>query len=95
MGMFQYVVRVREKVYIWGSADFSAALTETLFLHINNDRLGDQVTVASESGPGAPTPLGTLRPGECWTLSLNGLRGVTATCASDTTLACAVDSSGQ
>lgn len=93
--MFQYAVRVREKVYIWGSADFSAALAETLLLHINNDRLGDQVTVASESALGAPTQLGTLRPGECWTLSLNGLRGVTATCASDTTLACAIESPGR
>lgn len=88
--MFQYVVRVRERVYIWGSVDLSAVLAEPLVLVINNDRHGDQVTLASETVQGPPKPLGTLRPGECWTLSLSGLRGVTATCASDTTLACAI-----
>lgn len=93
--MFQYVVRVRDKVYIWGGADLSMSLAAPLILVINNDRLGDQVALASEANQGAPTPLGTLRPGECWTLPLNGLRGVTASCASDTTLVCAILNSRQ
>lgn len=42
----------------------------------------------------APVVLGTLQPGQCWTLALTGLRGVTANCATDTTLACAILSLG-
>jgi hypothetical protein len=88
--MFQYIVRVRNKVYVWGSSDIEVALPSPLMLVLNNDAFGDAVEIASESPQGAPAVLGTLQPGQCWTLVLTGLRGVTATCATDTTLACAI-----
>ena len=88
--MFQYIVRVRDKAYVWGSNDFDVALATPLVLVMNNDAFGDVVEIASESPLGAPAVLGTLQPGQCWTLVLTGLRGVTATCATDTTLACAI-----
>lgn len=88
--MFNYVVRVRDKVYVWGSADLTAALAVPLVLVINNDVLGETVDISSEGTDGVPTALGTIRPGECWTLVLTGLRGVAASCATDTTLACSI-----
>jgi hypothetical protein len=59
-------------------------------LVINNDAFGDDAEIGSEKPKGAPAMLGKLAPGKCWTLVLTGLRGVTATCATDTTLACAI-----
>jgi hypothetical protein len=88
--MFQYIVRVRGKVYVWGSNDLDVALSLPLFLVVNNNAFGDAVEIASEHLTGAPKVLGTLQPGECWTLVLTGLRGVTASCDTDTALACAI-----
>jgi hypothetical protein len=88
--MFQYIVRVRGKAYVWGSNDLRVALSLPLVLVVNNDAFGDVVDISSEPPAGAPTLLGKLQPGECWTLVLTGLRGVTATCETDTTLACAI-----
>jgi hypothetical protein len=88
--MFQYIVRVRDKVYVWGSNDIEIALESPLILVINNDTFGDAIEIASETPQGAPVILGKLQPGQCWTLVLTGLRGVTVTCATDTTLACAI-----
>lgn len=88
--MFQYIVRVRGKAYVWGSNDLDVALSSPLILVLNNDAFGDAVEIASESPQNASAVLGTLQPGQCWTLVLTGLRGVTATCATDTTLACAI-----
>jgi len=88
--VFQYIVRVRGKAYVWGSNDLGVALSLPLVLVVNNDAFGDEVEVASESPNGAPALMGTLKPGQCWTLVLTGLRGVSATCATDTTLACAI-----
>ena len=92
--MFQYIVRVRGKAYVWGSNDIEVALSSPLVLVVNNDAFGDVIEIASESLQGAPVVMGTLQPGQCWTLVLTGLRGVTATCATDTTLACAILSPG-
>ncbi|UZR30741.1 hypothetical protein [Methylococcus mesophilus] len=88
--MFQYIVRVRDKTYVWGSNDLEVALSLPIVLVVNNDAFGDAVEIASESPQGAPAVLGILQPGQCWTLVLTGLRGVTATCETDTTLACAI-----
>ncbi len=88
--MFQYLVRIRGTAYVWGSNDLGVALSLPLVLVVNNDAFGDIVEIASESPQGTPTLLGTLHPGQCWTLVLTGLSGVTATCSTDTTLACAI-----
>lgn len=87
--MYQYPVRVRGKVYVWGSADLNASLPLQLVLVINNNGFGDVARIASES-PAGTVPIGTLQPGECWTLPLQGLHRVTATCDTDTTLMCAI-----
>ena len=60
--VFHYVVRVRGKVYVWGSNDLGVALSVPLVLVVNNDAFGDSVDIASESPQGTPTTLGTLQP---------------------------------
>lgn len=88
--MYQYLVRVRGGVYLWGSDDIDIPLASALALVVNNDAFGDLIELASEAPQGAPVALGTLQPGQCWTVALTGLRGVTATCATDTTVSCAI-----
>lgn len=88
--MFQYVVRVKDAVHVWGSDDLDVAMPLPLVLVMNNDAFGDAVEIASSTPAGAPTVIGMLRPGQCWTLVLTGLSTVTATCETDTTLACAI-----
>ena len=87
--MYQYPVRVRGKIYVWGSADLNEPLGLQLILVINNNPYGDAAKIATET-PSGTSPIGTLQPGECWTLPLHGLKGVTASCDTDTTLSCAI-----
>lgn len=87
--MYGYSVKVRGTVYLWGSSDVAVQLTTPLLLIIRNDLLGDPVTLGCDTSDGE-THLGTLQPGECWTVSLLGLRGVHATCAADSSVNCAI-----
>lgn len=88
--MHGYVVRVRGKTYVWGSQDIVVDLVYPLILVLNNDVLGDSVQLSSEKITGDPTALGTLHPGECWAVPLEGLRGVAAFCSTDTSLTCSI-----
>ena len=88
--MYNYIVRVRGRVYAWGSSDLKIGLKLPLILVINNDSFGDTVEVVTEKNTGSPFTLGTIQPGQCWTIPLEGLRGVTVSCATDTTLACSI-----
>lgn len=87
--MYSYLVQVRGKTYVWGSAGLTVSLTWPLLLVVNNDALGDPVDIGSEL-TGSSQNYGTLQPGECWTVPLQGLRGVFAICNADTTLACSI-----
>lgn len=88
--MYTYIVRVRGTKYLWGSKNLTVDLNGRLFLVINNDSAGDTVELSAAGSTGTPTPLGSLAPGECWTFPLEGLRGVAATCSTDSTLACSI-----
>ncbi len=90
LSMFQYIIKVRGKIYAWGSNSVTVALSTPLLLVINNDSMGETIEIASETIAGTPVNLGTLLPGQCWTIELSGLSGVTVTCKTDTTLACAI-----
>lgn len=87
--MYNYVVKVRGKTYVWGSSGITVALSWPLLLVINNDPVGDPVELGSDTGAGHNS-YGTLQPGECWTVPMQGLRGVFANCVTDSTLACAI-----
>jgi hypothetical protein len=87
--MYTYSVKVRTKAYLWGSSGVAADLSVPLLLIIHNDLWGDPISLGSDAGAGE-TDLGTLQPGECWTIPLFGLRGVHATCGTDSTLSCMI-----
>lgn len=87
--MYSYSVKVRAKVYLWGSDGVTADLTSPLVLVIHNDLWGEPLSLGSDAGAGV-TSLGTLKPGECWTVPLLGLRGVHATCDTDSAVSCAI-----
>ena len=87
--MYTYSVKVRTKTFLWGSSGVAADLSIPLMLVIHNDLWGDPVSLGSEGGAGQSN-LGTLQPGECWTVPLFGLRGVHASCDADSTLMCTI-----
>lgn len=87
--MYSYSVKVRTKAYLWGSSGVTAGISVPLLLVVHNDVWGDPIAVSSEGTAGAAA-LATLLPGECWTLDLSGLRGVYATCDTDSTVNCTV-----
>jgi hypothetical protein len=91
--VYSYEVKVRgttHALYLWGSAGITADLTWPLLLTIRNDIVGDPVMLGTERGRGHKTTIGTLQPGECYTLSLLGIHGVFATCKTDSNLACTI-----
>lgn len=87
--MYNYSVKVRTKAYLWGSSGVTVDFDVPLLLIVHNDAWGDPVAISSEDSSG-DTALATLQPGECWTLGLSGLRGVYATCNTDSTVNCVV-----
>jgi hypothetical protein len=96
---FRYKVRVRPSApfqCLWGSAGLLQDITfpNPPILHIRNDLFGEPVTFGTQavSGSGQPTqtPLGTLQPGECVSISLQGYSGVYATCKVESTVYCLI-----
>jgi hypothetical protein len=87
--MFNYIVTVRGKTYLWGSSGITADLQWPLLLVISNAVVGDAIGLGSDGADGSGD-YGTVQAGECWTLPLLGLRGVFATCPTDSTVACAI-----
>ena len=99
---FHYKVRVRPTTppapaqCIWGSAGLTRDInfSTQLILHISNDPFGEPVTFGTQvvssppSSPPTQTTLGTLQPGECVSIPLQGYSGVFATCAVETTVYC-------
>jgi hypothetical protein len=84
-------VRVRQTVYLWGSAGITANVNFATprVLHVLNDKHGEVVTLATATTAGQ-TALGTLRPGECFSIQIQAMTGVVATCASETTVFCLI-----
>ena len=89
--MYNYEVKVRGTMYLWGSSAITVNLAWPLLLVIRNDVVGDPVTIGTEtSAPGDRRTFGTLQPGECYTIPLLGVRGVFATCDVDSNLTCTI-----
>jgi hypothetical protein len=95
---FHYTVRVRPTVppappqCLWGSAGLLENITfpKPLIMHIRNDLFGEPVTVGTQVVSGPPpspptqTTIGTLQPGECISIPIQGYSGVFANCANAT-----------
>jgi hypothetical protein len=86
-----YQVRVRGTMYLWGSGGITADTTfdKPLLLHIRNNVFGQQILLATVSS-GSSTPLGTLNPGECYTIAIQAMSGVTANCATESAVDCLI-----
>ncbi len=87
--MFSYSVKVRGNVFLWGSSGVLKELAWPLLLVVGNDFQGDPIDLVAEDLTSADV-LGTLGPGEFWTVPLLGLRGVHATCAADSLVTCSI-----
>jgi hypothetical protein len=85
-----YEVRVRGKMYLWGSAGITQNITFTrpIVLHLRNDMFGEVVTLGTQIADGTQTTIGTLQPGECVSIPLHDISGVFATCALESNLCC-------
>jgi hypothetical protein len=89
----QYRVRVRGKVFLWGSSGITvdAKITPSPILHIFNDRFGEQITIGTHKASGAEKTLGTVEPGQHFSIELHDISGVFASCDFESVVACAID----
>jgi hypothetical protein len=94
-----YEVRVRgtttSPMYLWGSAGISENITfdKPIILHIRNDLHGEVITFGTQTTSGAQKTqqtIGTLQPGECMSIALQGISGVFATCELESTVCCLI-----
>ena len=89
--MYSYEVKVRDTMFLWGSAGVTVNLGWPLLLVIRNDVHGDPITFGTETTTaGSRKTFGTLQPGECYTIPLADVRGVFATCAADSNVTCTI-----
>jgi hypothetical protein len=90
-----YKVRVRETMYLWGSAGVTENIMfhTPLLLHIRNDVFGEPVTFGTQVASGTQTPIGTLQPGECVSIPMQGISGVFAKCGLESTVDCLIKAS--
>ena len=73
-----YRVRVRETTYLWGSAGIknNASFPSPLILHVHNDPAGQPISISTQTADGTVTLLGTLQPGELFSISIQNISGV-------------------
>ena len=90
-----YAVRVSGTVFLWGSASLTSDLTfkNPLLLHVRNNLYGAPVTLATQKADGTVSSLGSVNAGECVTIPVQTVCGVSATCAAgtDSVVACLID----
>ena len=99
-----YQVRVRPPIppapymFLWGSAGVEQNMTfdKPLILQIRNDvfviTFGTQV-YSTVTRTQTLSQIGTLEPGECVSIQLQGYSGVYATCEQESTVACLIKGS--
>lgn len=87
---WDYKVRVRGTAYLWGSAGLGRDVTfpSPLLLHIRNDTFGEPITFGTQTAGGPLTTLGALQPGEQFSIPIQQISGVFATCAFASTVTC-------
>jgi hypothetical protein len=87
-----YEVRVRGTMFLWGSAGITQNISfdKPLNLHIRNSEFGETITFGTQVASGTQTGYGTLDPGQCVTIPLQGISGVFATCAYESAVACII-----
>ena len=78
-------------MHLWGSASITKDISfdKPLVLHILNDLFGEDITFGTKNASGTQ-PMGTLKRGECVSIQINGISGVFASCATDSTVWCLI-----
>lgn len=80
--MVSYRVKVRATTYLWGGASVSVPAKTNLSLHFRIDELGEPLRFGVRKRNGGPLEeLGTLQPGECYSLQIDEVTGIYAVCA--------------
>jgi hypothetical protein len=89
-----YKVRVRGTLYLWGSAGITTDITfpSPLLLHICNEKHGEAITFGTQVAAGTQTTMGTLQPGECVSIPIQLISGVFASCDTESTVYCLINS---
>lgn len=96
---YDYRLRVRGTIYLWGSAEMSPiTFPKPMLLYIHNDLFGEQIIIGTQANTassgsvvaGPLEPMGKLEPGQLLTIPLQGYSGVYATCALKSNVRCAV-----
>jgi hypothetical protein len=89
--MYSYEVKIRDRVWLWGSAGIKVNLDWPALLTIRNNLFGEAVQIGTQKAGVDAQKIGSLQPGECYTIPLDGLSGVFASCPTDTSVACTID----
>lgn len=96
--MYQYSVKIKknpgvvEKTYIWGGQSIAFNLKSSLFLVIRVPEQGEDIQIKTESKDiSTPRDIGTLKAGELFTIPLNEIKGVYATCSQDIRVDCSIE----
>jgi hypothetical protein len=78
-------------MYLWGSADTAPVTftTKPPVLHLRNDEFGSPITLSTQAG-GTSTTVGTLQPGQCFSLELQNISAVVAMCQTESVVACLI-----
>jgi hypothetical protein len=89
-----YEIKVRGTMYLWGSSLITANATfaNPVLLHIRNNVFGQQISLFTVSS-GAASSLGSLNPGECYTIAIQKMSGVYAVCATESSVDCLIHTS--
>lgn len=69
---------MRGTVYLWGGAEISEALPGKTILALKVDDFGEEITIGTRKTSNVLTQLGKLRPGQAFTISVEGLLGIWA-----------------
>ncbi len=87
-----YEVRVRGTIFLWGSAGLTQNMTfkSEPVLHLRNDTFGEAISFGTRLANGTQTTLGSLQPGECVSVPLEGISGVFATCTAESSVCCVI-----
>lgn len=87
-----FTCRVRNTIYLWGSASFTANLnfSRPPIIHIRNAKHGDDVVIGIVTTAGGSTTIATLQPGEMLSLEVQAVTGITATCATQSVVYCQI-----
>jgi hypothetical protein len=94
----EYKVRVRGAVapfvFLWGSNGITknSAFQTPLVLHIRNDVFGAEISVGTQVAGGNQTVLGKLEPGETFSIQIQDIVGVFASCELESTVHCVIKS---